>query len=835
MSLQSIDINLTLPDLWQQDSVRRIQNGEDVVVDAPTGAGKTYIFELLVESRKLNGQCIYTVPTRALANDKLLEWREKGWNVGIATGDIAENLDAPVIVATLETQKYRLLRREQPRLIVIDEYQMVSDSSRGVNYEMVIAIAQKNTQLLLLSGSVKNPQDIVNWLKRIGRNASLVSHKDRPVPQDQIYLDALPNRIPKSIYGYWSRYVARALYANLGPILIFAPQRKDSERIARQIAASLPQDDPLELSPEQKNLAGERITKMLKTRVAYHHSGLSYKQRAGVIEPLAKAGQLRVVVATTGLGAGINFSMRSVIVSEREYRQQDKVEQVRPDELLQMFGRAGRRGLDDRGYVLVLPDKPRMEDSAPIHLRRTTQLDWPSFLALMYQAQARGQDPTLAATKLAGFMFSEKPLDLGFKRTSSVLQPESETNKRSVSNVQDKWTNDRQKNQIIEIFSSTGKWERKRGPVQVPLGDTLYLHKDEWKCSTTVAEVLHFFKLGSLCIFKRNGKRTYGKEWVIAHFPTQANHDYLLLSKNYRKALRKIKIRGRAGHSQAPKKWKLEQLENHLQQTIPLIVSGGQLESMVERNGAIMARIDLSQANVFARKDSSGKYLFSPPERKVSNTYQHFSLHEHTTADSKSRPDSPARLWQSLGLIDENAYPTRRGVIFSFFNHGEGLAVAAALEDSDYPIEQLIWDIANLRAGHRFDHLGNLGNRLSYACRETYGSVSYSGYLRRGLPEDYGEGAAELVYNTSRQSSWKYQIVDDEIKTGDVERVILEWKSILRQIVNAPEFPWDRWLELQMHIRGQLQIVDQNRSILDIPQLTAKQRSRKPIPIRWKN
>jgi replicative superfamily II helicase len=98
-----------------------------VVVSAPTGAGKTYIFELLHQARHLQGQAIYTVPTRALANDKYAEWKDAKWNVGIATGDIAENVDAPVVVATLETQLERLVRGEGPALLVIDEYQMISD------------------------------------------------------------------------------------------------------------------------------------------------------------------------------------------------------------------------------------------------------------------------------------------------------------------------------------------------------------------------------------------------------------------------------------------------------------------------------------------------------------------------------------------------------------------------------------------------------------------------------------------------------------------------------------------------------------------------------------
>src|SRR5919107_3727506 len=159
---QGLEINLVVPDLWQQEAVRALRDGKDVVVQAPTGSGKTYIFELLYPS--LKGQAIYTVPTRALANDKLAEWRARGWNVGIATGDLSDNLSAPVIVATLETQKNRLIQGDGPSLLVVDEYQMIGDPDRGLNYELALALAPKETQLLLLSGSVANPQDLVKWM-----------------------------------------------------------------------------------------------------------------------------------------------------------------------------------------------------------------------------------------------------------------------------------------------------------------------------------------------------------------------------------------------------------------------------------------------------------------------------------------------------------------------------------------------------------------------------------------------------------------------------------------------------------------------------------------------
>jgi len=361
--------SLTIPDVWQQQAVAELQTGRDVVVHAPTGAGKTFIFELFVAAG-LKRQAIYTVPTRALANDKLAEWRARGWNVGIATGDVSEKTDAPVVVATLETQKSKFLAGNGPGLLVIDEYQMLADPGRGMNYELAIALAPPGTQLLLLSGSVANPGRLVRWLQKIGREVALIDHHERPVPQEELHMEALPDRVPSRIRGFWPRLISRALAADLGPILVFAPQRVAAEELAQKLSTALPTADWLELSSEQKRLAGDPLARMLRNRIAYHHSGLGYPQRAGLVEPLAKSGQLRVVVATTGLAAGINFCMRSVIVTEREYRHAGRNTLVRPDELLQMFGRAGRRGMDEKGYVLVAPGKPRLAEAKPLTLKR---------------------------------------------------------------------------------------------------------------------------------------------------------------------------------------------------------------------------------------------------------------------------------------------------------------------------------------------------------------------------------------------------------------------------------------------------------------------------------
>jgi len=233
-----------VPDLWQQEAVSALRAGKDVVIHAPTGAGKTLVFELWSKAGKNRGQAIYTVPTRALANDKLAEWRARGWNVGIATGDLAENLDAPILVATLETQKNRLIRGDGPTLLVVDEYQMLGDEDRGLNYELALALAPPRTQLLLLSGSVANPGQVANWLRRLGRAVEVVQHTVRPVPLDEVFAGELSWRLPPEIRGYWPRLCAKALAEGLGPILLFAPRRAHAEELASDLARQLPCPSP---------------------------------------------------------------------------------------------------------------------------------------------------------------------------------------------------------------------------------------------------------------------------------------------------------------------------------------------------------------------------------------------------------------------------------------------------------------------------------------------------------------------------------------------------------------------------------------------------------------
>ena len=826
--MSSIGTGLVIPDLWQQDAVRALQQGKDVVVQAPTGSGKTYIFELLYPNLKT--QAVFTVPTRALANDKLSEWRARGWDVGISTGDVALNLDAKVVVATLETQRGRFLRGEGPGLLVMDEFQMLGDPMRGVHYELAVALAPKATQLLFLSGSVANPRDVVAWLQRIGRDAVLIEHKTRPVPLEETDLGNLPDsqfvqsrspNSPRRVFdrtggSIWPRMIGRAMRADLAPVLVFAPRRAAAEQIAQAIASAIPVRDPLRLTPAQEATAGKSLTKLLRNRVAYHHSGLSYASRAGVVESLAKAGQLNVVVATMGLAAGINFSMRSVIVTDRRYFAGNFERQVEADELLQMFGRAGRRGLDEVGHALYMNDLPRLSDAKARQLRRAAQVDWPTLISVMHSAKERGDQPFAAAVELTHSLFSVQRVPLGVEHSLE-----------SGPRLCGLWVTDERarfvRRAMIEMLNSRGEWEAKPAAESVMLGRAFVRENDRWRRALTVPRMLDGVGTGNLCRLRE--QHHYGRELPVG---TVLASGKVALAKWLKKAIAAQPTRN-ALHSDAGRRpiktraLSREEFESEVRPLLPDLVKPGTIVDWIMRRNLISLRLDYANVPVNAHIDSAGKALIEPPEREnlpdICRTCDQLE-HDKTVAIV----NSPTYAWRHLGLVEPDGTPTRRGMIFSFFHGGEGLAVAAALEDEPYPIDELVFDLANIRAGPRFaGEDAPMGGRLGILCQRVYRRADYPGYLTMGVPVQYGAGSSEVVRALVVDPRSKHKLTNELLRHGDIERALVEWRSLLRHIVLAPAYPLSRWTELKAAAKELLDKTASPTSAVDLGTLAPLQ------------
>ncbi len=806
---------VVVPDLWQQEAVAALRQGLDVVVQAPTGAGKTLIFELWSNQGRNQGQAIYTVPTRALANDKLAEWRARGWEVGIATGDVAENLDAPVIVATLETQKQRLIQGDGPRLLVVDEYQMLGDPDRGLNYELALALAPPPTQLLLLSGSVANPQEVVRWLERLGRRAVLVRHDVRPVPMEEVHGQQLNYHLPSALRGYWPRLIAKALAEDLGPILIFAPRRQAAESLAAELARQLPTPNPLALSARQKALLDESMVKMLKSRVAYHHSGLSYGARAGVIEPLAKAGQLRVVVATMGLAAGINFSLRTVALAGDSYRREFAEQPLRPDEILQMFGRAGRRGIDEVGYVLISANEIRMRDGHAAQLSRSGMVDWGALLNLMSLAADAGANPFAEAVRIQERLFTTKPIFLGVEE--SLKHPETPCGFRT-----DAERARQVRRRARELLNSRGEWQPYPRPVERPAGEVLTavarstaaeaadgspVVRPGLRPVLTEPKALERLGPGALCVVAQSPDGPiYGRQVTVAE---SLDENRVRIAKWLRR------LTGWNGRQAQLAVWEsriVPLMERRLvAHRLPLI-------RVIRQADRILVQLSLAHWPMQVPVDAHGVALWKPDEREVL-ARDCAGCELVPVCRGLSTATGTALLWRRLGLVDAGGAPTRRGRIVSFFSQGDGLAIAAGLEDEAYPLDEMVYDLANLDAGFRFcGDDSRWAGRLAIACQERFGLQSVPGYLENGLPPKYGAGAEPIVASVHKNPQNKAAWVTDLLGAGDIDRVIIEWRSLLRRIAHAPDLDWPRWQALKQMARG---ILNETASptLIDLPPL----------------
>jgi len=809
--------HVTVPDLWQQQAVSALREGQDVVVQAPTGAGKTLVFELWSNQGKNRGQAIYTVPTRALANDKLAEWRRQGWDVGIATGDLSENLHAPVLVATLETQKNRLLQGDGPALLVVDEYQMIGDLDRGLNYELAIALSPARTQLLLLSGSVANPQDVVKWLQRLGRDPILIRHELRPVPLEEVHASQLSYYLPQEIRGYWPRLVAKSLAEDLGPILIFAPRRQAAEAMAAELARQLPTPNPLQLSTEQRLVVGEHLAKLLKSRVAYHHSGLSYAARAGVIEPLAKAGQLRVVVATMGLAAGINFSLRSVALAGESYRR-DEVEQLlRPDEIMQMFGRAGRRGLDETGFVIITANELRLLDAHASHLSRNGAVDWGALLGIMSVAAQHRQDPFTAAVQIQDRLFTTKPIFLGVEE--SLRHPQVPCGLRT-----DAERARHVRKRVREMLNSQGHWERMGEWTPKPVREIFatqfpapVARRPDPSVSSgpkpsngspdpgapapgshprlvpvlSIPAALEKIGTGTLCVVSDEGQaKVYGRALTVAE---RLSGERVIIAKWIRR------LTNWNGRQTPLSVWR--------EKIAPLVEQGlarqnTKLVRFADQGHKILAQVSIGDLSIRVPVDSHGVALWRPVDREVL-PYDCARCSLVSVCKVLSTATGTAMLWRRLGLVDASGTPTLRGRVVSFFSQGDGLAIAAGLEEEAYSLDELVYDLANLDGGFRFCGEDNRwGGRLATACHERYGLQSVPGYLENGVPPKYGAGAEQVVASVHKNPMNKHAWITDLLGAGDIDRVIIEWRSLLRQISHALDLDWPRWKALQALARA---------------------------------
>ena len=387
-------------DDFQKEACEVIDGGESVVVCAPTGAGKTVIAQHAINNAiKENVRIFYTTPLKALSNQKFYDFCEQYGqdNVGLLTGDTSINRNAQIVIMTTEVFRNMLYgtnfgavadNLKDVKYVVLDEVHYMNDEQRGTVWEESIIYCPTNIQIIALSATVANCQELTDWINTVHSKTKLVNTDFRPVPLRFYYFDSsqpfklLPLLTPSGQINskirpekpQWNKgrdkrkksYV-RQIISNLAqqdmlPAIYFTFSRKKcDEQMEKCSGLELNTKEEQikirnfidEFIAENPHLYGNRNIDYLVQGIASHHAGLLPAWK-NLVEKLFQQGLIKVVFATETLAAGINMPARSTVISSVSKRTDSGHRMLTANEFLQMSGRAGRRGMDEVGYVTVI-------------------------------------------------------------------------------------------------------------------------------------------------------------------------------------------------------------------------------------------------------------------------------------------------------------------------------------------------------------------------------------------------------------------------------------------------------------------------------------------------
>ncbi|HEY7106036.1 MAG TPA: DEAD/DEAH box helicase [Acidimicrobiia bacterium] len=423
-------------DPFQVRALDALDAGEHVLVAAPTGSGKTLVAEYAIERALAAGaKAFYTTPLKALSNQKYgdLARAHGASTVGLLTGDNSVNGDAPVVVMTTEVLRNMIYAAspalDRLRSVVLDEVHYLQDRYRGPVWEEVIVHLDPSVELVCLSATVSNAEEVAAWIETVRGPTAAVIEEHRPVRLEHRYLvgergrDGLrllptfvsqhgqerPNPEAAKLDARSSRragqrgrsrtslrtpgrveVVERLDAEAMLPAIEFVFSRAGCDQAVQQcLAAGLRLTDPGERAQiraiaeeKTRTLADDDLDVLrydewlegLAAGFAAHHAGMVPPMKEAVEEAFA-AGLVKVVFATETLALGINMPARSVVIEKVSKFTGERHEFLTPGEYTQLTGRAGRRGIDELGYALVCwsPFVP-FEQAAALASRRTDAL-----------------------------------------------------------------------------------------------------------------------------------------------------------------------------------------------------------------------------------------------------------------------------------------------------------------------------------------------------------------------------------------------------------------------------------------------------------------------------
>ncbi|KAJ6309261.1 hypothetical protein OIU76_018787 [Salix suchowensis] len=398
-------------DPFQSEAISCLDNGQSVMVSAHTSAGKTVVaLYAIAMSLKNQQRVVYTSPIKALSNQKFREFKEEFSDVGLMTGDVTIDPNASCLVMTTEIWRSMQYKGSETTRevawIIFDEVHYMRDRERGVVWEESILMAPKNARFVFLSATVPNAKEFADWVAKVHQQPCHIVYTDyRPTPlqhyifpsggeglymvvdekakfREDSFQKAVNALVPKAEgekkreNGKWKKGL------NYDPVILFSFSKRECEFLAMQMAKmDLNQDDEKAntetifwsamdmLSDDDKKLPQvSNMLPLLKRGIGVHHSGLLPILKE-VIEILFQEGLIKCLFATETFSIGLNMPAKTVVFTNVRKFDGDKFRWLSSGEYIQMSGRAGRRGIDDRGVCILMVDEKIEPSTAKMMLK----------------------------------------------------------------------------------------------------------------------------------------------------------------------------------------------------------------------------------------------------------------------------------------------------------------------------------------------------------------------------------------------------------------------------------------------------------------------------------